>query len=485
MRPCLAIVLLLMYVPAWGATYYVDATAGNDSNVGTATNYAWKSIYKVNTSSFSAGDQILFKSGEVWREQLTVPSSGSAGNPITFGKYGAGALPKIDGSGSRTRTLLVNGISYVAISDIQFTGSATSIQGSVYVYNSNHIILDRISVDSNIGFAGIFIEGTGGSNIVSNSTVHNTTHATSDRGCGILVDGTAGSNTITNNTIYSNSAAGIKLAMYTATNNNTISGNTVYLNGGAGISIHTSCANNIVQNNRVYANGQLVADRYGIDLFKVGNNNVVRYNTTYSHNYISMDAGGIRFDAEPGSIFGTGNKIYYNLIYNERNGIHLLGCSNASVYNNTIYNSGVAGIWNHGSYANNNAIKNNIVYTAGTSLVFNNDSTNSVYDYNDYYDTNMTNKFNWNGTASSTLAAWRTASSQDVHSISSNPEFLTAGSDFRLLSTSPSINAGTDVLLPADYSGNSVPFGSAPDIGAFEYQGIRLPSPPSNLRFHK
>src|SRR3989304_6986559 len=188
MRPCLAIVLLLMYVPAWGATYYVDATAGNDSNVGTATNYAWKSIYKVNTSSFSAGDQILFKSGEVWREQLTVPSSGSAGNPITFGKYGAGALPKIDGSGSRTRTLLVNGISYVAISDIQFTGSATSIQGSVYVYNSNHIILDRISVDSNIGFAGILIEGTGGSNIVSNSTVHNTTHATSDRGCGILVD---------------------------------------------------------------------------------------------------------------------------------------------------------------------------------------------------------------------------------------------------------------------------------------------------------
>lgn len=475
-----ALIALCTSSVCWSTTYYVDATGGNDSNAGTATNSAWMTISKINTSSFSAGDQILFKSGEVWREQLSVPSSGSAGNPITFGKYGTGALPNIDGSGSRTRTVQVSGKSYVTISYIQFTGSATSNSGSVSIYNSNHVIIDHISVHGNIGLAGIVIEGTGGSNTVSNSTVYNTTHADYDRGCGIILDGTAGSNTITNNTIYSNSADGIKLAMFTATSSNTISGNTIYLNGAAGISINASCANNIVQNNKVYSNGRLVADCYGIDLFKVGNNNVVRYNTTYNHNYRSLDAGGIRFDGEPGAIFGTGNKIYYNLIYNERNGIHLLGCSNATVYNNTIYNSGVTGIWNHGSYANNNTFKNNIVHTAGTSLVFNNDATNSVYDYNDYYDTTMTNKFNWNGTASSTLAAWRASSNQDVHSISSDPEFVTAGSDFRLLSTSLSINAGTNVLLTTDYSGNSVTSGSAPDLGALEYVSITdPPTPPS------
>ena len=44
------------------------------------------------------GDQILFKRGEVWREQLTVPSSGSSGNPITIGAYGSGALPVINGA---------------------------------------------------------------------------------------------------------------------------------------------------------------------------------------------------------------------------------------------------------------------------------------------------------------------------------------------------------------------------------------------------
>jgi hypothetical protein len=41
--------------------------------------------------------------------------------------------------------------------------------------------------------------------------------------------------------------------------------------------------------------------------------------------------------------------------------------------------------------------------------------------------------------------------------------------DFSLLSTSPCINAGTDVGLTEDYEGNRVPRGRAPDIGAYEY----------------
>ena len=45
-----------------------------------------------------AGDTISFKRGETWREQLTVPVSGSAGSPITFGAYGTGAAPILDGA---------------------------------------------------------------------------------------------------------------------------------------------------------------------------------------------------------------------------------------------------------------------------------------------------------------------------------------------------------------------------------------------------
>jgi len=83
------------------ASYYVDATLGNDSNPGTQTQ-PWKTVSKVNSTSFSAGDSIYFKRGEVWRETLTVPSSGSNGNLITFGAYGSGDKPKITGADIET-----------------------------------------------------------------------------------------------------------------------------------------------------------------------------------------------------------------------------------------------------------------------------------------------------------------------------------------------------------------------------------------------
>ena len=60
-----------------GAVYYVDATNGNDSNDGLSEITAWRTINKVNNSSFAPGDFILFKRGEIWREQLSIPSSGT------------------------------------------------------------------------------------------------------------------------------------------------------------------------------------------------------------------------------------------------------------------------------------------------------------------------------------------------------------------------------------------------------------------------
>ena len=88
---------------ASAAMYYV-ANAGNDScdgtsqTIGSSGACAWKTIAKVNASTFSPGDSILFNKGDAWREQLTVPSSGSAGNPITFGAYGSGEKPIFSGA---------------------------------------------------------------------------------------------------------------------------------------------------------------------------------------------------------------------------------------------------------------------------------------------------------------------------------------------------------------------------------------------------
>ncbi|MEZ4969244.1 MAG: hypothetical protein R2814_06220 [Flavobacteriaceae bacterium] len=63
------IVTLLLFSCALHATvYYVDATLGNDDNNGISEATPWKTLTKVNNSSstFMAGDMILFKRGEVW-----------------------------------------------------------------------------------------------------------------------------------------------------------------------------------------------------------------------------------------------------------------------------------------------------------------------------------------------------------------------------------------------------------------------------------
>jgi len=101
---CLAISLFVLLsltnvsLPAYATTYYVDATNGNDFNNGLSPETAWKTISKVNSMDFKPGDTILFKRGEIWREQLIVPSSGTEGRPITFGAYGEGEKPKITGA---------------------------------------------------------------------------------------------------------------------------------------------------------------------------------------------------------------------------------------------------------------------------------------------------------------------------------------------------------------------------------------------------
>ena len=84
-------------------TFYVDATGGSDSNNGLSSASAWKTLKKIKdfawSTGFVAGDTILFKRGEVWREQFGLDTdagktkSGAAGAPITFDAYGTGAKP--------------------------------------------------------------------------------------------------------------------------------------------------------------------------------------------------------------------------------------------------------------------------------------------------------------------------------------------------------------------------------------------------------
>ncbi len=81
------------------ATYYVSPT-GNDSNSGTSSGQAWRTINRVQqiAGSLQAGDQVLFERGGRYPGKLTVNSSGSSSNPIIISAYGSGAAPVISGS---------------------------------------------------------------------------------------------------------------------------------------------------------------------------------------------------------------------------------------------------------------------------------------------------------------------------------------------------------------------------------------------------
>lgn len=78
--------------------FYVDATDGLDTNDGVTDLTPWKTIAKVNAAGLMAGDQILLKCGQSWREQLVINTSGTSGHPILVGSYGTGSKPILNGS---------------------------------------------------------------------------------------------------------------------------------------------------------------------------------------------------------------------------------------------------------------------------------------------------------------------------------------------------------------------------------------------------
>src|SRR3989344_1133778 len=71
---------------AAGTTFYIDATTGSDSNTGTSEASAWKTISRVEAQALAPGDQVLFKRGETWKEQLDITRNGTSASPITFGR---------------------------------------------------------------------------------------------------------------------------------------------------------------------------------------------------------------------------------------------------------------------------------------------------------------------------------------------------------------------------------------------------------------
>ena len=158
------------------------------------------------------------------------------------------------------------------------------------------------------------------------------------------------------------------------------------------------------------------------------------------------------------------------------------------IYNNTFYGVGT-GVWacTGGACAGGSGItiKNNIFYnvTGSETDLRAQATTNFVSDNNIFYNSAAT-PFYW-GATQYNFADWKTNSNQDTNSTTSDPKFVTNGSDFHLQSTSPAIDKGTNVGLASDYDGVSLPRGAGWEIGAYEYPVPFAPTigAPSALSF--
>lgn len=134
MRTIFFMLMLGLSGVASGTTYYVSSSSGSDSNSGTSSAAAWKTIAKVNGSTFAGGDSILLRRGDVWNESLVPPSPGASGNPITFDAYGTGAAPNLTGYYAVPSSAWINvtGNAWKALVPSTYTAINFCLFGSVW-----------------------------------------------------------------------------------------------------------------------------------------------------------------------------------------------------------------------------------------------------------------------------------------------------------------------------------------------------------------
>lgn len=118
--------------------------------------------------------------------------------------------------------------------------------------------------------------------------------------------------------------------------------------------------------------------------------------------------------------------------------------TDTQLYNNTIYCQGSCyGVYITNSYTQGLTAWNNIIYGfIGTTEFFRTITGNGIVDYLDYNNYYTAGTANWRRDSSvyTTITSWRTATSLDTNSVTTNPNFINAG--------------GT---TPADYKRTSYP----------------------------
>ena len=151
------IVIFLLSPHKLYATDYYISTNGNDSNSGASSSLPWKTIAKMSSRSYNAGDTINFEGGRefVGKIYLSSSSSGLPSNPIQIRSYGLGRATIKNTSDNAFMAYNTAGI---YLHDLNFVGPGSSNSAQIdgvafYMDLGNNTKLPFIKVE-NIDISG-------------------------------------------------------------------------------------------------------------------------------------------------------------------------------------------------------------------------------------------------------------------------------------------------------------------------------------------
>ncbi len=145
-----------------GTTYYLSPE-GDNSASGTSEESAWRSIDKVNATTFGPGDRILFEGGETFNGSLNFDraDSGTPDNPVTVGSYGTGRATISSGSENGFYGKNTSGF---VVRDLIFAGAGATVDadfsGVVFYTDLDTVKPEFIRID-NLKVSGYRWDGIG------------------------------------------------------------------------------------------------------------------------------------------------------------------------------------------------------------------------------------------------------------------------------------------------------------------------------------
>lgn len=504
---------LLVATPAAAATntYYVDSVTGSDSNSGTSSTTAWKTLDKVNNTPLTAGDHVLLKAGDIWQNQyLDLTGSGTGTSPIVIDSFGTGHKPVIDfgdtfvgqdafgvritdGSNWDISNLdITSGPQSTAVerNGIIVVGDSATNQAISHIHITNNDIHDIFGSTRFSGGITVWAQAN-----ASNATLNafddvliedNSVQNVSDRGIQTMTDKvTYGAKDAVPDSWYTFTNLVIRGNTVSQTNGDgilprgalgsLIEGNTTDLVGADAVAASAVasyfpshpyvaaqwayyCKGAVFQRNVASHTRKLTGDGEPWD-FDIG-----VYDSVYQYNYSFENQGGTLL-----SMYSTsGNVFRYNISQNDGD-----ATSGAIAVNLSNGGSGSVRIYNNVFYRTNGQTKP--LTAAGASSTEPFYYLNNIFWGNGSFATGSAVFYSHN-----TFYGANSAAPSDAAKLTTNPSFVNPGgatglnsaNAYALTSTSPSRDSGIATASGnggLDFTGHALYQGAAPDRGAIEY----------------